>query len=457
MLTGIVFSVLTFWLFAQTPVNLVPVVQHDLGVNLSTINIAISLTALFSGMFVAIAGGLADRLGRKKITYIGLVLSIAGSLMLVLAQGAAPLIIGRILQGLSAACIMPATLALVKAYFDEKDRQRAVSFWSMGSWGGMGMTSFVGGAIATYMGWKWIFIFSIMLALLAMVLIKEVPESRPGNSGKFTFDYIGLFIFIVAMIGLNVFITQGTNLGWTSPITLSLAGLAVIGTIVFIQFEKRRKENPLIDFKLFSNRAFTGATLANFFLNGSAGTLIVANTYVQVGRGFSAFQSGMLSLGYLIAILSMIRVGEKLMQRVGAKNPMIWGTSSTLLGVSSMGLTLLPDFLYTVVVFLGFIFFGLGLGMFATPSTDTAVTNAPDYKVGEASGIFKMASSLGNAFGIAISSTIFTLVTTWSNVTIGAAAGIFTNSAFVLCSLLTVLFVVPGNTVKLTAMGPSVK
>ena len=91
--------------------------------------------------------------------------------------------------------------------------------------------------------------------------------------------------------------------------------------------------------KLFKNRTYTGAVLANFFLNGAAGTIIVANTYVQVGRGFTPFQSGMLSLGYLIAVLTMIRVGEKLMQKLGAKKPMIWGAGSTLIGVLCMTLT----------------------------------------------------------------------------------------------------------------------
>ena len=88
------------------------------------------------------------------------------------------LIIGRIIQGLSAACIMPATIALMKAYFEGADRQRALSYWSIGSWGGSGVCSFAGGAIATYMGWKWIFIFSIIFALLAMWLIKDTPESK---------------------------------------------------------------------------------------------------------------------------------------------------------------------------------------------------------------------------------------------------------------------------------------
>src|SRR6476620_5286336 len=104
LITGIVFGVITFWLFAQAMVNVVPAVQSDVGISLGTLNIAISLTSLFSGMFIVGAGGLADKVGRKKITYIGLVLSVIGSLCLVFAQGAVLLIIGRIVQGISAAC-----------------------------------------------------------------------------------------------------------------------------------------------------------------------------------------------------------------------------------------------------------------------------------------------------------------------------------------------------------------
>ena len=120
MITGIVFGVITFWLFAQAMVNVVPAVQSDLGISMGTLNIAISVTALFSGMFIVAAGGLADKAGRKKIAYIGFVLSIIGSLCLVLAEGAPLLIAGRIIQGLSAACIMPSTIALIKAYFEGK-------------------------------------------------------------------------------------------------------------------------------------------------------------------------------------------------------------------------------------------------------------------------------------------------------------------------------------------------
>jgi MFS transporter, DHA2 family, multidrug resistance protein len=447
MIAGIVFGVITFWLFAQAMVNVVPAVQKDLGISLGTLNIAISLTALFSGMFIVAAGGLADKIGRKKMTYIGLILSIIGSLCLVLAQGSVLLIIGRVIQGISAACIMPATIALVKAYFEGAERQRALSYWSIGSWGGSGVASFAGGAIATYLGWKWIFIFSIVFSLLAIWLIKDTPESKAQSTGAFKFDYTGLVIFIITMLALNVFITFGSDLGWTSLISIGLAVISIIGAIIFFKVEKS-KEIALIDFTLFKNKPYSGATFSNFLLNAIAGTLVVANTYVQVGRGFNAFQSGMLSLGYLIAVLAMIRVGEKILQKRGAKSPMIWGALITTIGVASMGLTFLSDVMYTVVVFIGFALFGLGLGIYATPSTDTSVSNAPSNKVGEAAGIYKMASSLGGAFGVAISATVYGSIAANSSLETAATAGIIVNVIFGVLSILSIIFMVPGNAGK---------
>lgn len=454
MLTGIVFGVITFWLFAQAMVNVVPAVQKDLGISLGSLNVAISLTALFSGMFIVAAGGIADKVGRKKITYLGLILSVIGSLCLVVATGPVLLIIGRIIQGLSAACIMPATISLVKAYFEGTERQRALSFWSIGSWGGSGVCSFAGGFIATYMGWRWIFIFSIVFALLAMWLIKDTPESKGEESGSFKFDFGGLVIFAITMLALNLVITRGKDFGWTSPITLGLAVLTLIGLFVFVKMENK-KANALIDFSLFKNKPYAGATVSNFLLNAIAGTLVVANTYVQVGRGFTAFQSGMLSLGYLVAVLAMIRVGEKILQKAGAKSPMIWGALITTVGVALMGLTFLPGVTYTIIVFIGFALFGLGLGIYATPSTDTAVSNAPANKVGEASGLYKMASSLGGSFGVAISAAVYGAIASMGSVNAAATGGIITNVIFGVLSLLSIVAMVPGHAGKKRENQPS--
>lgn len=319
---GIVLGVITFWLFAQSLVNVVPNLQQSFGTDMGTISIAVSLTALFSGMFVVGAGGLADKIGRVKMTNIGLLLSIIGSALIIITNLPALLILGRIIQGVSAACIMPSTLAIMKTYYEGAERQRALSYWSIGSWGGSGICSLFGGAVATTMGWRWIFIFSIIVAVLSMLLIKGTPETKSEVTNTHKFDVAGLIVLVVMLLSLNVVITKGAALGYTSLWFFGLIAIVIVAFFIFLKVEKK-VDNPLIDFKLFENKPYTGATISNFLLNGVAGTLIVANTFVQQGLGYTALQAGYLSITYLIMVLLMIRVGEKLLQKMGSKRPML--------------------------------------------------------------------------------------------------------------------------------------
>src|SRR5690242_8783437 len=189
LIIGIVLAVITFWLFAQTTLNVAPAMREDLRISESLSNIAVSITALFSGIFIVVAGGLADRLGRVKLTYAGLVFSIIGSLLIALSPSGTVvfLMTGRIIQGLSAACIMPATLALMKAYFDGKERHRALSYWSIGSWGGSGLSALFGGFVASTIGWRWIFWMSIAVAVLSFLLLRGTPESKAEPTARKSF------------------------------------------------------------------------------------------------------------------------------------------------------------------------------------------------------------------------------------------------------------------------------
>lgn len=424
LLFGIVLSVITFWLFAQTTLNIAPTIRTDLGIEANTSNIAISITALFSGIFIVVIGGLGDRFGRVKMTNIGLVLSIIGSLLIAVSpRGTAIcLISGRIIQGLSAACIMPNTLALIKDYYKDTARQRAFSFWSIGSWGGSGLCSLFGGIVASTIGWRWIFWISIIVAIASIFLIKGTPESKSytGEEGQ-SFDFAGIVTFTIGMVAVNIVIGQGSSIGWSNFVILGLAALAVIMLIDFFLIE-RSKKNSFIDFKLFNNKSYTGATISNFLLNGVAGTLVVALSLVQLGAGLTSFQSGLLTIGYLIAILLTIRVGEKLLQKWGARRPMILGCFITGLGILMMCFTFVLASQYMIIAIIGFTLFGIGLGFYATPSTDAALSTVPSDKAGSASGIYKMASSLGAAFGVAISAAIFTGL---SNGTVTFVEGFF--------------------------------
>lgn len=408
LLFGVVLAVITFWLFAQTTLNVAGTMREGLLITTSATNIAVSITALFSGIFIVVAGGLADRIGRVRVTNIGLGLSILGSLLIALSPAgtAVFLIAGRIVQGLSAACIMPATLALMKAVYEGAERQRALSFWSIGSWGGSGVSALFGGIVASTLGWRWIFWLSILVALASYFLIRGTPESKPAASGHGSFDWLGLTSFIVAMVALNVGIGQGPALGWLSPATLGLAALFAVFVFVFYKTESSRK-SAFVDLTLFRSPVFSGATLSNLLLNGAAGTLLVALSLVQQEAGLSSLQSGLLTIGYLVAVLGTIRVGERLLQKMGPRKPMLLGCWITAAGILLTSFTFLLAAQYMVAAFAGFTLFGTGLGFYATPSTDAALANVPEDKAGAASGIYKMASSLGAALGVAISAALF--------------------------------------------------
>src|SRR5690554_6034162 len=232
VLFGMIFGVLAFWLFAQTTLNISPVMAADLGVEPELMNIAVSITALFSGIFIVVIGGMADRVGRVKMVQWGFVLSIAGSLLVGFAPSGAMasafLMGGRILQGLSGAFIMPASLALVKAYWDGAARQRAISLWSIGSWGGSGFAALFGGLMAQNVGWRWIFFAAAALSLIGMLMVRGTPESKAETKGVYRFDLAGVLTFMVMMVALQVFATQGGALGWTSLPTIALLAAGII-------------------------------------------------------------------------------------------------------------------------------------------------------------------------------------------------------------------------------------
>jgi len=217
----------------------------------------------------------------------------------------------------------------------------------------------------------------------------------------------GIATFMVAMIALQVLLTQGTTLGWLSPASLGLLVVAIVVGILFFRVESGN-EHAFVDFRLFRNITYTGATISNLLLNAVAGIIIVAMTLVQLGGGLSAQEAGLLTLGYAIAIVAFIRVGEKLLQRFGPRDPMIWGSVIVAITIILLMPTNLLLGTYKILAVVAFTLFGIGLAFYATPSTDAALANLPNDQAGAGSGLYKMASSLGASFGVAISAAIFT-------------------------------------------------
>lgn len=412
VLFGMCIGVSMYWLFALSMGPLLPSIGKEFGLVAadSNLSLAMSLAGLVAGICIMPAGGLADRFGRLRLTRIGLAAGLAGMLLCGLATGVPMIIAGRFFQGLSAAIVMPATLALVKVYYNDVDRPRALSYWSMSTFGCASVSSIFGGIIATYVGWRWAFLLAVPFIVLSFLLLRSAPERKVDGSGSKAFDGLGFSVLIIGLLALNLFAAKGKAWGWTSLASLGALGTFAVTLLIFIPNELRHPA-PIADLSLLKRRSFTGAVLANLLINSLLGVLVVILTYLQKGRGLTAMQSGLLTLGYTATVLSLIRVGEKLGKRTGPRLPMVLGGLCFAVMAILLSCTFITDnTTYFTIVFIGLAFQGVGLGLFATPATNAAVGEAPAEKAGLAGGIFKMGSSLGGAFGITIHLAIFAAV-----------------------------------------------
>lgn len=421
---GLICAAVTFWLFGQTFLNVGPMIGKQVGMPDSVTTIAVSMGSLVCGMLIVMWGGLADSIGRMKILFIGNICNIIGSVLIACAMGGetaatAMILTGRVFHGLAGGAITPNILAIGNTFWKGDKRARAISFISMGTFGGLALSSSVGGLIASSpLGWRSIFIISTLFSVLSILLLRNVPENKAERTEAFKPDIIGITSLALSMIGLQLFISQGGKIGWTSPIILGFAGLFLVAGIIFIITEKRVAQ-PLVNFSVFKSRTFTGAVSANFFMTTTAGIISVALWVLQNGANISPATSGYLTLGYAFCLLAFIRVGEKVMKKKGFRFPMILGTLIVLVSIISMMFTGVLASQYMVIVAIAFALYGFGLAMFATPSTTAALTSLSPNMVGAGSGVFKMASSLGSAIGIALAATIFATMQTTGTFIIG--------------------------------------
>ena len=411
LLFGIILGVLAFWLFAQTTLNIAPAMAADLGVATNVMNIAVSITALFSGIFIVVVGGLADRVGRVKILMWGFILSIVGSLLVGIAPPGAlavPLLmLGRICQGLSGAFIMPASLALIKTYWDGAGRQRAVSLWSMGSWGGSGFAALFGGLMAENVGWRWIFFASAAVSVAGMLMVRGTPESKAAAEKDYRFDTMGVLTFMVTMVALQVLATQGSEIGWTNPITLGLGAIAVVVGVMFFRAETTAR-NPFVNFALFRNSDLHGGDDLEFPVErcrrDAAGVDDARAAWRRaVGAGSRDADARLRDRDRRLhprrrkAAAEVRRaqaddLGQPDRRAVDRDADADQPVDRTVHDPRGRRLHALRP----------------GPGVLRDASTDAALSNLPDDQAGSGSGIYKMASSLGASFGVAISAAIFT-------------------------------------------------
>lgn len=331
----------------------------------------------------------------------------------------------------------------------------------MGSWGGGGFTSLFSGLMID-IGWRYIFLIAAIASVIGLLMIRGTPESKVPRKANQKQDLLGIILFMIAMLSLQILVTKGVEIGIATPVGLGLLISTIFFCCAFIWIEIGR-ENTFIDFNIFKNKTFTGATLSNLMLNGTAGMLFVSLALLQLGGNLSAKSAGLLTLGYAIAIVLFIRIGEKLLQRFGTRQPMIWGPAIVGVSIAILMYTNVMLDTYKIMCIVAYSLFGIGLGFYATPSTDAALANLPEDQIGAGAGIYKMASSLGSALGVAISAGVFTALNAQSDVAwvnglihfvgrqdnivtrVAAAFGLGVNLLMVIFAILAVIVLIPKN------------
>jgi EmrB/QacA subfamily drug resistance transporter len=387
-----------------------PSIQADLGFSQENLQWVISAYALVFGGMLLLGGRLGDRLGRRRVFWAGVLLFTVASLLAGLSWSEESLIFFRGLQGLGAALLSPAALAILTATFQEgRERNIALGVW--GATGGFGAAAGVllGGILTDLLSWEWIFFVNVPVGVVALVLTPLwVMESRDLRTK--TFDAVGAVLITAALIVLVLGITQANQWGWGSATTWITFAVSAALHAAFLMWERGRAE-PLVPMSIFRVKTVLGANITGFVL----GTILFAmflllTLYMQQVLGLSPLETG---IGYLAVAGTAIiwaNVAAMLVNRGGVKSVMLVGMA--LMTVALVFFTQLSvGGSYWSDLFPGFLVIGLGMPFVFVPVTIAAVAGVSNDEAGLASGLINTSQQIGGALGIAILSAIATNVT----------------------------------------------
>jgi DHA2 family methylenomycin A resistance protein-like MFS transporter len=414
-----------------------PSIGQQLGASIAQQQWIVDGYTLVFACLLLTAGAMGDRFGSKGMFLIGLVVFTGASALC----GASPTIwilqAARVVQGLGAALLVPASLSLLSAAFpDSRERARAIGIW--GSVGGLGAGSgpVLGGLLINTLGWRSAFYINVPVGLLALVLTLLYVTPAPRSPQR-SLDPGAQLLGIIAL-GLLTFICieGGDALSWTSPLLLASAAGFVLATVLFL-FIERRAHDPMLPLALFSSPTFSTSNLVGLLINfGFYGQLLLMSLYFQQVRGYSALTTGLA----LLPQAGLISISSWLSGRVtahrGPRLPMLIGL---LLGACGLLATMAVTGATTGYPILAPALMATGIGMsFTMPAMTAAViASAPADRSGIASAVLNASRQVGGTLGVAL------LVSMVRHTFIPGLhlALICAGGAFLLAALLTFLFV----------------
>lgn len=365
-----------------------PAIQAELGATGKQLLWIVNAYLLFLSSLILVGGSLGDLFGRRRVFMIGIGVFALASLACGLSPGSGVLIAARAVQGVGGALMVPGSLAIISACVPSGERGRAIGTWSAFTT----MTTIVGpvlgGILASAGLWRGVFFINLPLAALSLVaLALRVPETFGEETEEL--DLVGTLVVTTALAGLTYGAIEAPERGLTAPLVFLALSAGVGGLLAFVWIESRAR-SPMVPLGLFRSRTFGGANVVTLLLYGALNVafFFFSLTLIQA-QGYEARQAGFALLPFAVLLTLLSRWAGGLVDRYGARRPLVIGPATTALGFLALGLPGLASGAssYWSTYLPGVALIGLGMGLTVAPLTTAVMTSVPQPQVGVASGV----------------------------------------------------------------------
>ncbi len=374
-------------------------IQAGLGAGVSGLQWVVDAYALLFASLMLSAGDLGDLFGHKRIFLLGLGVFVAGSALCALAPNTGMLIISRAIQGVGAAALLPASLAILNhAFTEQKERAQALGLWAGVSGLSVVAGPIVGGALVSGPGWQWVFWVNVPVGAVAFLLaVRTVKESENPEGRRL--DVRGQLLSVFFLAALLFALIEGNPLGWSSPAVTAAFVVAALGFVAFV-FIEQHGASPMVELRFFRKPAFSGANAAAGLMNfGIYGMIFALSLFFQRAQGYSPIETGLRMVPLFAPLTFLAPFGGRLVGWIGPRIPAsgLALSGAGMLMLSTVHATSSYDWIWPALFLCG-----LGLAP-ATPAVVAAATGSvPPSRAGMASAINNTARQGMGALGVAV-------------------------------------------------------
>jgi EmrB/QacA subfamily drug resistance transporter len=399
----------------------IPSAKLDLGITDANQQWVITAYTLAFGSLLLLGGRIGDFMGRKKIFLIGLIGFAAASALGGIASNQGLLFTARALQGVFAALLAPAALAIISVTFTvPKERAKAFGVIGAISGGGAAIGLIVGGTLTEFFSWRWCLGVNVPIAVIACVLATRfVHESKA--EGEHTYDVPGVITATAGLFALTYGFNQAATSGWSDQHTLGFLGAALILLLIFIKIESK-VANPLMPLRVITERNRGGSYLGSLVVGaGLFSMFLFLGLYLQVILGYSPLKSGFAFLPFTAGIIIFAGIASQLLPKFGPKPLMIPGLTAASIGLLYLS-NITPDTSYLTHVLPALLVMSSGMALVFIPLTTTSLHGVSNQDTGVASAMVNTSQQIGGSLGTALLNTIAATATT-TYMTANAALG----------------------------------